>query len=300
MNLLQLVQASMGEMGLALPNAVASSTDPQIIQVYSLMNKVGNDIITNDEWQGLDTEYRFNTNIYAYTGDSTATSPVITGLSSTTGITAGLFMCTGLNVPADTYVQSVDSVSQVTLTNPISGSATGTLFNFSQTKYPLPADYDRQINRTQWDKGNHWELLGPKSPQEWQYMKSGIVSTGPRMRYRILGGYFQLWPPALVSTQIGFEYTSNAWVTALDGTKKAAFSNDADTCIFRDRTMICGSKFEFFSIKGFDTTTLSRDYEIQKGKEMALDHGAPTLSLQSSGPPLFISPGSIPESGFGR
>lgn len=299
MNLLQLVQAACGEMGIAQPNAVASSTDAQIIQLYALMNKVGNDIITNAEWERLDKEYRFNTVVYDYTGDTTSGSAVIQSLSSTTGIVANTFMCTGLNIPADTYVLSVDSSTQVTLSNPASGTGTTSL-TFTQTKYALPSDYDRQINRTQWDKTNHWELLGPKSPQEWQYLKSGIVSTGPRMRYRILGGYFQIWPPTTTVSQLGFEYTSNAWVTANDGTGKSAFSADSDTCIFRDRTMICGAKYEFFNIKGFDTTGFFRDYELQKAKEMSLDHGAPTLSLQPSGPPMFISPGSIPDSGYGR
>ena len=300
MNLLKLVQTSCAEMGIPSPNAVASSTDPQIIQIYALMNKVGNDIITNDNWEGLNKEYRFNTVVYSVTGDTVLDSPIILNISSTAGILPGTFMCTGLNIPSDTYVLSVDSATQVTLSNPTSGNATGSTLTFAQTKYPLPPDWDHQLNRTLWDKTNHWELLGPKSPQEWQYLKSGIVSTGPRMRYRILGGYFQLWPPSPSQSQLGFEYLSNAWVTSSSGVGKTQFSADDDICNFRDRTMICGTKFEFFNIKGFDTTSLSRDYYVQLNKEMALDHGAPTLSLAPSGPPQFISPGSVPDANYGR
>ena len=300
MNLLQLVQTTCAELGIPQPNAVASSTDPQIAQIYALMNKVGNDVITNDNWEGLDKEYRFNTVVKSVTGDTALNSAVVQNISSTAGIVAGTFMCTGLNVPSDTYVLSVDSATQVTLSNPASGTSIGITLVFAQTKYALPSDYDHQLNRTQWDKTNHWELLGPKSPQEWQYLKSGIVSTGPRMRYRILGGYFQLWPPSPTQSRLGFEYLSNAWVTSAAGIGKTQFSADNDTCNFRDRTMICGAKFEFFTIKGFDTTSLSRDYYIQLNKEMALDRGAPTLSLAPSGPPQFISPGSVPDSGFGQ
>ncbi|SEO77599.1 hypothetical protein [Nitrosovibrio sp. Nv6] len=298
MTLLQLVQAACGEMGISRPNAVASSTDPQIIQLYALMNKVGGDIITNENWEGLTKEYRFDTEVISLTGDMTSDSAVITGLSSTTGIAALTFMATGENIPADTYVSSVDSSTQVTLSNPVTDTESGVSITFTQTKYSLPSDFDRMVHRTQWDKTNHWELMGPKSAQEWQYLKGGIVATGPRIRYRILGGYLQIWPPAAES-QLGFEYVSNAWVTGSNGTAKTEFSDDADTCIFRDRTMICGAKFEFYNIKGFDTTSLSRDYYMQVQKEMAMDHSAPTLSLSSSNAPMFINSGSIPDSGYG-
>lgn len=299
MNLLQLVQAACGEMGLLPPDSVALSTDPQVIQLFALMNKVGGDIITNENWESLTREYRFNTEVINLTGTVTAGSMVVTGLSSTVGISADTFMATGTGIPSDTYVSSVDTVTQVTLTNPATATGAVTL-TFTQTKYPLPSDFDRMVHRTQWDKTNHWELMGPKSAQEWQYLKGGIVATGPRMRYRILGGYLQIWPPATTESKLGFEYVSNAWVTGFDGTTKTQFSNDGDTCIFRDRTMICGVKFEFYNIKGFDTTSLARDYYMQLQKEMAMDHSAPTLSLAASNAPMFIGPGSVPDSGFGQ
>jgi hypothetical protein len=298
MTLLQLVQAACGEMGLPQPNAVASSTDLQVLQILALMNKVGSDIITNENWEGLDKEYRFNTVVYSLTGTTTSGSAIVTGISSTSGITASTFMCTGTGIPADTYVNSVDSSAQVTLSNPATNSGTSTLV-FTQTKYSMPSDFDRVVNRTQWDKTNHWELMGPKSPQEWQYLKGGIVATGPRMRYRIRQGYFEIWPPTTTASQLGFEYISTGWVNSASGTAKSSFTADDDTCIFRDRTMIAGVKFEFYNIKGFDTTSLSRDYYMQVQKEMAMDHAAPTLSLAASNAPMFISPGSIPESGYG-
>lgn len=298
MTLLQLVQAACAEMGLLQPNAVVSSTDLQVQQIYALMNKVGNDIITNDNWEGLDKEYRFNTVVYSLTGTTTSGSAIVTGISSTSGISASTFMCTGTGIPADTYVNSVDSSTQVTLSNTATASGTVTLV-FTQTKYRLPSDFDRVINRTQWDKTNHWELMGPKSPQEWQYLKGGIVATGPRMRYRIRGGYFEIWPPAPAVAQLGFEYISNGWATSSSGTAKSSFSADDDICVFRDRTMINGAKFEFYNIKGFDTTSLSRDYYLQVQKEMAMDRASPTLSLSASRAPMFINSGSIPDSGYG-
>lgn len=300
MTLLQLVQAICGELGIAQPNAVASSTDPQVMQIYALLNKVGADLVNEWEWQRLNKEYRFNTSVVTLTGTITSGSAVVTDLSSTASLAANTFMVTGDGIPSDCYIQSVDSGTQVTLDQNATESGTVSL-SFTKTKYALPSDWDRAINRTQWDKTNHWELLGPKSAQEWQYLKGGIVATGPRMRYRIMGNAFQIWPPATTESRLGLEYISNAWVLAADGTTyKSQFSADTDTSLFRDRLLITGTKYEFFQIKGFDVTKLSKDYDLELDKEKASDKGAPSLSLSSPSSPMFISPGSIPDSGYGQ
>jgi len=299
MTLLQLVQRICMELGLAQPNAVATSADQQVLQVYSLLNKVGTDLVSEWEWQRLNKEYRFDTVVSTMAGTTVTDSPVITGIASTAGLVAGTFMATGYGVASDCYILSVDSPTQVTLDQPL--TQTGTFdITFAQTKYDLPSDWDRQVNRTQWDKTNHWELLGPKSAQEWQYLKGGIVSTGPRMRYRILGNTFQLWPSSITEARLGFEYMSNAWVTGSDGTPKSEFSADDDTALFRDRLLITGTKYEFFMIKGFDVTKLERDYLLEIEREKNSDQGAPTLSLAPPTAQMFINPGSIPDSGYGQ
>lgn len=57
----------------------------------------------------------------------------------------------------------------------------------AQESYALPGDFDRHINRTQWDRQNRWELIGPITPQEWQWRKSGIIASSPRRRWRVKG-----------------------------------------------------------------------------------------------------------------
>lgn len=297
MNLLQIVQAITGELGLPQPSAVVGNTDPQIIQILALLNKTGQDLITEYEWQRLDKEYRFNTVTLPMSGTITSGSAVVT-VASTTGIVAGTFMVTGNGIPADTFVLSVDSPTQITMDQNATNSGVVSLV-FSQTKYVLPSDWERQINRTQWDKTNHWELMGPKTAQEWQYLKGGIVATGPRMRYRILGNTFQIWPPPIASARLGFEYLSNSWVVAMDGvTYKQLFTADTDTALFRDRLLVTGAKYEFFSQKGFDVTELGKDYDMQIETEKAGDKGAPTLSLAQQTGQMFISPGSVQDGNY--
>ena len=51
--------------------------------------------------------------------------------------------------------------------------------------YALPADFDRFIFRTHWDRANTWELEGPLSPQEWEWRQEGISAVSPKRRFRI-------------------------------------------------------------------------------------------------------------------
>jgi hypothetical protein len=122
-------------------------------------------------------------------------------------------------------------------------------------------------------------MLGPETPQQWQWLKSSYISTGPRIRYRIMGGYFQIWPVIATPEYLGFEYSSNAWARSVSGTGQSQFLADTDTCIYPDRLMILALKLKYFEIKGFDTGAFARDYSYELERAKTHDHGAPTLSL---------------------
>ena len=49
------------ELGLVVPNAVATSSDPQVLQLMALMNRTGDTLSTDRDWQTLAAEYRFET-----------------------------------------------------------------------------------------------------------------------------------------------------------------------------------------------------------------------------------------------
>jgi hypothetical protein len=299
--MLQIVQQATGEMGLSVPTQVAGNTATDVVQILALLNSVGYELmaINDHDWQKAIVEYRFDTEVTDTTGDTTNNSAIITNIPSTTGLDT-TFMVLGTNVPQDTYIASVDSATQVTLTNALTGTETGAAIQFCKTKYTFPSDYNRLVNRTQWDKTNHWEMVGPQSSQEWQWLKSGYVQTTPRVRFRQLGGTFQIWPPQAATNLYGFEYVSNNWVYSVAGEGKSAFTADDDTCIFPDRLMVAGLKLKYFSIKGFDTTDLRRDYDILLVGAQSGDTGAPNLNLAARPQSILISYNSVPDSGFGQ
>jgi len=291
--LLQLIQQASAEMGLTIPTQVVGNTDTQVTQMLYLINSVGNELRREYPWEALNIPYRFTTQFLITTGNVTQNSAVVTGIPSTTGLSA-YYMLSGTGINQDTYILSVDSSTQVTLTQAASASGTGVTLNFGQTIYPLPSDFDRQIDRTHYDKSKRWEMLGPETAQQWEFLKSSYISTGPRMRYRFIGGNFQIWPNITTNEYLGYEYVSNGWVNQTT-TPQSSFTADTDTCIFPDRLMVLGLKLRFFEVKGFDSTAYYRDFYQQLNVAKANDGGSMTLSMAPKMSSVLIGFENIPD-----
>ena len=202
----------------------------------------------------------------------------------------------------DTYVTAVNTgTNVVTINIPATGTFSDVQFTFGQANYPMPSDYQRTVNKTQYNKSNRWSVIGPKTAQEWQWIKASYITTGPRMRYRIIGNEFVVWPAAYgANVVLGFEYQSNGWVEAADGTVKTKATADSDTFLFPDRLLVLGTKLKYFEIKGFDTTTLYADYQRELSKFKAQDAGADTLSMSPRYPNILLTQNNLPDTGFGN
>lgn len=295
--LLQLVQQATGEMGLTVPTTVVGNTNADVVQILALINAVGYELTRKYQWQALSKLNLFQTNYLTTTGTVSNGSAVITGIPSTAGLSAR-YQATGNGILQNSQIVSVDSATQVTLNQQCSVSATGETINFSQTQYAMPSDYDRQIDRTHWDKTQHWQMIGPETAQQWEWLTSGYISTGPRVRYRIFGSYFQIWPPQNTQHYLGFEYISNAWAQSTLGVAQTSFTADTDTCIYPDRLMVLGLKHKYFQVKGFGDVYMA-DYKAEESIAYANDAGSQTLAMSPQITEVLISWNQIPDSSYG-
>jgi hypothetical protein len=87
-----------------------------------------------------------------------------------------------------------------------------------QTTYALPPDFLRYVFDTHWDATNHWMLLGPYTPQEWQALQRGVAISIPRRAFRVherTDNQFEI-SSAPSSSENGnliyFEYISKTWL----------------------------------------------------------------------------------------
>jgi hypothetical protein len=278
------------ELGLTSPTAVVSSTDQTNKQLLALMNRVGNMLYTEADWQALTKEHRFETVYYQYTGDTTAGSSTISNLSSVVGLSTD-FMCSGTGIPTNNSIASVGA-SSVVLNVAATETATGSTFTFGQVKYAMPADFGRIVNKTQYQ--DFWEVTGPRSSQEWQAIKTG--SGGTFMSFRIMGGKFTVWPMPTSGLPVGFEYVSKYWALSSASVAKEKFTADDDTCLFPENLIILGTKLKFFEVKGFDTTTLLSDFAREVSKYKGAESGAKTVNMARQ---VNYPMPSVPDTGYG-
>lgn len=296
--MLQLVQQVTAELNLAVPTYVAGNTSQDVQQILALMNRAGYDLVKEHDWQALELEYRF------YTTAITTTCDTINGVEALTAIpsTAGLdntYSIVGTSIPQDTYVDTVVDANTITTTQKCSATSVGGTVTFSKTIYPLPPDYETITDNTHWDKTKHWQMLGPVDAQQWQWLKSGYISTGPRVRWRILGNTFQIWPPYNTQEYLGFEYRSKGWARSATDEVKNSFTADTDTTVLDDTVLVLLTKLKYFQIKSFDTTALQQDYQRYLSVAKANDKGSATLSFAPQPSAVLIGWANIPDTGYG-
>ena len=291
MTLIELVQAVCDELMISRPSVVALSQDPQIRQLYALVNRLGTDIARQAPWQMLNREHILTTVAIDTTGDTTAGSAVISNIPSTVGITTQ-FSVGGPGTVPFAQVISVGT-GTVTLNMPMTETLTGAALEFSQVDYTLPSDWLREIPQTEWDRTNRWPLLGPQSPQDWQSFKSGIVYAGPRQRFRIQQGTLSINPPPPNGLLFAFEYISNGWVESATGAIQQRYEADTDFALFPDSLMITGLKAQWKAAKGLDGSFDLGEFRGLLEQMKAQDRSAPALSLSPYGGSVLMSNANI-------
>lgn len=301
---LEIITQIQDELGLPRSSSV-SAGDLTTRQLTALANREGGELMKNVDWNALEVEYviEFGAPLELVC-DTVAGSRIVT-TTDTSGITpATHFAVQGQGVQIACRVASVDSATQVTLTENAEETQTGVTLQFIRDTFPIPADFDHYIDQTHWDRKFQWSMIGPDSPQTAEWLQSGIVTTGPRRRYRTTSrpAAFRIWPPPVESGQapgtLVFQYISNAWVTKADGSFAGALTDNDDTVIFPDGLLQLGVKWRFFQIKGFDYAPMQREYLDWVDREKARKGGMMTLSLNKRYPSILISPAHVQDGNF--
>ena len=99
--------------------------------------------------------------------------------------------------------------------------------------YVMPYDFDRFAFCTHWDRTNNWEMIGPISESDWQFLKSGVTTAGNRRRWRFKDSttkQFYVDPTPTSSdngTTLVFEYYSKNWIRPTLWVTATAFAAEA-------------------------------------------------------------------------
>lgn len=231
-SLLEIVKRAEDELGLPRSTAVASSVDPQTIQLFAAANAAGRDLMRAHDWS---------------------------------------------------FLQTVGTIATVNGTS----------------SYALASAYDRMVNDTQWDRTNHWRMVGPDTPQaNRELIESNLVQVGVNTRFRILGSNLSIFPtPTGVKTLV-YEYVSNKWALSSGSVAQTEFLADTDTSYFDPDLLKAQIKWRFMSSKGMYADGLKSEAEDIRDLKIAADLGGTVLSMEPDRAPPFLSLNNVPDGNF--
>jgi hypothetical protein len=160
--------------------------------------------------------------------------------------------------------------------------------------YDLPPDLAYFTDQTQWDRTNHWPLLGPKSAQEWAWLKGALVAALPRQRYRIMNDKLLLWPVPAAIVTMAMEYVSKNWVAkTLGGDETDLVTQDSDFVLYNPWLLVKFLKFKFIEQKNFPTKGVQADFLRIFNSITGKDTGGSILSLVPSVTSAYLGPWSV-------
>lgn len=312
MSLLTICQAACATAPVAVPVAIVGSEDETATLLLALANDTGDDLARRPQggWVAMIREYDFTTIALAeQSGTITNVGGfgVISGVT-TTGMSVNLWQASGYGIPNNAIVTAVTG-STVTINQAATSVGVGNVV-FGQADYPLPADFQRPVDNTFWDRSRFWQMRGPLSPQQWQVYKSSIIgraSIERRFRFRSVrngvGGspmtYLSIDPAPLDNAaQLVFEYVSNGWCESSSGTPQNAWQADTDVGVLDEYLMRLSLKWRLLRRLGLSYSEELDEYERQVDKAVAVDGGAAILNMTPRGS-MYLGYGNVPESGFG-
>lgn len=309
LNFLQIVQTACAELGLAQPSVINGSTDLQVIQLAALTNRDCQSLYRDHDWTFQQVEFIINVEAPTVTtGDVAVNSALITNIPSTAGLSTSYAVSGDGQPQAQRIAEVIDSttVRCEMETVALSGSGVQTEITFAKDTYDLPDDFDRYIGQTWYDRTNHWRLIGPDSPQFYQYLRSGIFATGPRVRWSQIGrkpAAWRMWPPPTAQSTpdaLVWMYVSTNWVAKEDGTFASTMTLDTDTPLLDPQAVILGCKWRLWQIKGFsaEAREMQSEYVDYVSALIARDGGSPDLYLNKRAGPFLITSGNIQDGDF--
>jgi hypothetical protein len=179
----------------------------------------------------------------------------------------------------------------------------------NQEYYACPPDFRRFSPMTHWDRTSHWPLMGAATDAFWGLLKSGFVTFGMRFWFRIENGQLAIAPTPTDIRTLAFDYYSNTWAAAADGTPQSTFLADTDTVRFTitaagnvsdaEDLMKLGLMYKWKASNGLPYDDDKANY-LDAIQAESFDASPPPLIDVTGIPRNVLTKGLIPDTNFGH
>jgi hypothetical protein len=166
----------------------------------------------------------------------------------------------------------------------------------------LPADLDRFVPNSFFNRSTRRPMTGPITPRQWQWIQAQPVYSTAYLAFRERTGQFLIAPTPPAGETIAYEYLSLNW--CLSGpsetppdTPQPAFVNDDDTAVLDEELIALGVRWRFLRAKGLDYAEEMASYERMLEQAMARDGGSTAVTIAPQ--PADPNRVNIPDGNFG-
>lgn len=172
----------------------------------------------------------------------------------------------------------------------------------AEKSFPLPEDFYRFVDQTQWVNGQRWPAAGPVSPQEWKaYVVEGMAPV-TTLYWQIRQDRIWFLAPPTTSMNFAFFYMSVAQV--IDETDSTLLKNIAakngDRFLLDSYLITLLARKKWLEWNSMDTGAATADFNTAFNSRVGADKGAPVLNLSRRGRGVCTPLGfGVPASGFG-
>ena len=160
----------------------------------------------------------------------------------------------------------------------------------------VPADLDRFISNSFFNRTTRRTIIGPITPQQWQAIKAQPQLNRVFLAFVQRHGKFLVTPTPAAGQEIAYEYVSKNWCHSSTGTPQSEYLIDSDEAYLDERLIILGVRWRFLKSKGLDYAEDFRTYMSQRTQKMARD-GA-NSEISTTGDDQYILSPNIPEGSF--
>lgn len=158
----------------------------------------------------------------------------------------------------------------------------------------VSTDFDHIVNNSMWNRTQDRPVQGPITAQQWQQEQSGPTYTTNNLAFRFRGGSLLITPTPAAGETVAYEYVSKNWAETSGGTGLAAMTADTDVGVLDEELITLGVIWRYLQAQGLDYAEAFRTYEMEVGKAIGRDGGAPALNLSYGMPRERVWP-NIPE-----
>lgn len=171
-----------------------------------------------------------------------------------------------------------------------------------QDSYAMPADFDRHVDQTQWNRDSQLQLAGPLGAQGWQALKTLNTASSVQFYFRTQGPTLLLHPEPSDVQDLALEYVSRYWVkSAASSVRDKDKPTVATDVLFYDsRLLVARLRMDWLRAKQFDSTAATAEYLDMLAAAKNASRAAPVLDIAGTlRGPRMIGWENLPPTGWG-